>query len=99
MYYRVYIVHIVYIVIHEMNWNFGLFCLFVVGRDVLSLSVPLSVNIYHLRGVTTKTQVYASNFAKTGEFCVHVLVTLQYTHIISRQLLIAADNVMDIYCD
>ena len=34
-----------------------------------------------------------------GEFCVRVLVTLQYTHIISRQLLIAADNVMDIYCD
>ena len=63
MYYRVYIVHIVDIVIHEMNGNFGLFCLFVVGRDVLSLSVPQSVNNYHLRGVTTKTQVYASNFA------------------------------------
>ena len=63
MYYRVYIVHIVDIVIHQMNGNFGLFCLFVVGRDMLSLSVPQSVNIYHLRGVTTKTQVYASNFA------------------------------------
>ena len=49
--------------IHEMNRNFGLFCLFVVGRDVLSMGVPQSVNTYHLRGVTTKTQVYASNFA------------------------------------
>ena len=63
MYYRVYIVHIVDIAIHEMNRNFGLFCLFVVGRDVLSMGVPQSVNTYHLRGVTTKTQVYASNFA------------------------------------
>ena len=43
MYYRVNIVHIVDIVIYEMNGNFGLFCLFVVGRDVLSLSVPQSV--------------------------------------------------------
>ena len=58
---RVYIVLIVDIAIHEMNRNFGLFCLFAVGRDVL--------------------------------------VTLQYTHIISRQLLSAADNVKDIYCD
>ena len=31
MYYRVYIVHIVNTAIHEMNRNFGLFCLFVVG--------------------------------------------------------------------
>ena len=99
MYYSVYIVHIVDIVIREMNGNFGLLCLFVVGRDVLSLSVPQSVNIYHLRGVTTKTQIYASNFAKTGEFFVRVLVTLQYAQIISHRLLIAADNVMGIYCN
>ena len=63
MYFRVYIVHIVDIASHEMNRNFGLFCLFVVGRHVLSMGVPQSVNIYHLRGVTMKTQVYASNFA------------------------------------
>ena len=99
MYYRVYIVHIANIAIHEMNRNFGLFCLYAVVRDVLSLGVPQSVNTYNARGVTTKTQVYASNFAKTGEFCVRVLVTLQYTHIISRRLLIAADNIMDIHCD
>ena len=58
-----YIVHIVDIAIYEMNRNFGLFCLFVVGRDVLSMGVSQSVNTYHLRGVTTKTQAYASKFA------------------------------------
>ena len=57
MYYRVYIVDIA---IHEMNRNFGLFCLFVVGQDMLSMGVPQSVNTYHLCVVTTKTQVYAS---------------------------------------
>ena len=72
--------------------------MFVVGWDVLSLGVPQSVNTYDLRGFTTKMQVYASNFASTGENRVHVLVMLQYTHIISRRLLIAAE-VMDIYCD
>ena len=63
MYYRVYIVHIVNISINETNRNYGLFCLFVVGRDVFSLGVPQSVNTYQLRSVTTKTQVYALNFA------------------------------------
>ena len=43
--------------------------------------------------------VYASNFAYTGEFCLRVFVTLQYTHLISRRILIAADKVMDIFCD
>ena len=99
MYYLVYVVYIVDIAIHEMNRNFRLFCSFVVGRNVLSMGVPQSVNTNHLHGVSTKTQVYASNFAKTGEFCVRVHMTLQYTHIISRRFLIAADNVMDNYCD
>ena len=34
-----------------MNENFSLFCLFVTGRDVLSLSVPQNVNIYLHNGI------------------------------------------------
>ena len=48
--------------------NFGLFCLFVIGRDVLSSTVPQSEYTANaqqrsIRGicvVTTKTQVFAS---------------------------------------
>ena len=54
MHYRVYIVHIA---IYEMNRNFGWFCLFLVGRDVLSLGVPQSENTYHLLCITTKTRI------------------------------------------
>ena len=75
MYYRVYIVHIVDIVIHEMNGKFGLFCLFVVGRDVLSLSVPQSVHICLrikfcldrrvLCACSCDVRIYAHHFAPT----------------------------------
>ena len=35
-------------------------------------------------------------FAQTDEFGVHFLMTSQYTHLISRRFLLAADNVMDV---
>ena len=35
-------------------------------------------------------------FAQTGEFDVHFLMTSQYTHLISRRFLLAADNAMDV---
>ena len=35
-------------------------------------------------------------FAQTGEFDVHFLMTSQYTHLISRRFLNAADNAMDV---
>ena len=66
---------------HRDSWNEWEFWLILLVRSWsrrASLSVLQSVNIYHLRGVTTKTLVYASNFAQSGEFCVRVLVTLLY---------------------
>ena len=35
-------------------------------------------------------------FAQTAEFVVHFLMTSQYTHLISRRFLLAADNAMDV---
>ena len=35
-------------------------------------------------------------FAQTDEFGVHFLMTSQYTHLISRRFLLAADNAMDV---
>ena len=35
-------------------------------------------------------------FAQTGEFCVHFLMTSQYTYLILRRFLIALDNAMDV---
>ena len=92
MYYHVYIVHIVDIVIHEMNGNFGLFCLFVVGRDVLSLSVPQSVNIYHLRGNKRKCRFTHQILLRPASF---VCVFLWRYNIRTS----FRANVMDIYCD
>ena len=38
-------------------------------------------------------------FVQTGEFGVHFLMTSQYSHLISRRFLLAADNAMDVFCD
>ena len=38
----------------------------------------------------------SATFAQTGEFDVHFLMTTQYTHLISRRFLLAADNAMDV---
>ena len=92
MYYPVYIVHIVDIVIHEMNGNFDLFCLFVVGRDMLSLSVPQSVNIYHLRGNKRKCRFTHQILLRPASF---VCVFLWRYNIRTS----FRANVMDIYCD
>ena len=82
------------ITIYEMIRNSAYFACSSINRNVLSFRVPQSeytvnakersiwVYVVSLR----KRKVYASNSANTGEFCVRVLVTLQYTHIVSHRI-------------
>ena len=68
-------------------------------RPYLRVSTPQMLND-GLFGVSVMSQrkrrFSRQSFAQTGEFDVHFLMTSQYTHLISRRFLLAADNAMDV---
>ena len=68
-------------------------------RPHLRVSTPQMLNdgLFGVSVMSQRKRRFSRQiFAQTGEFDVHFLKTSQYTHLISRRFLLAADNAMDV---
>ena len=69
-------------------------------RPYLRVSTPQMLNdgLFGASVMSQRKRRFSRQiFAQTDEFDVHFHMTSQYTHLISRRFLLAADNAMDVY--